>query len=228
MALDIIGLMVRHGPEAAISSLSREKKPLPSKEAPFSERLFERSTDWDPTFRTTNRWFDRLATASRIKDFGERRRETTAIMEDVKLLKRSVEATGWLKQLAMDAVSRGERFGDIMVCLMLPSSDRVANSADRIEQVLCNHRVAFALAAYHSDHKRYPPNLDSLAPKYLDRIPDDLFSGKALIYRLEDDGYLLYSVGPNGVDDGGASFEDQPRGDDIRIRIPIPPPLEKK
>jgi hypothetical protein len=111
-----------------------------------------------------------------------------------------------------------------MVGMMLPGYEKRQESADRIEQVQRNLYLAFALAAYHGDHGRYPAKLDELAPKYLEKIPNDLFSGKPLIYRLEDDGYLLYSVGPNGVDDDGRGHDDQPRGDDISIRIPVPVP----
>ena len=45
-------------------------------------------------------------------------------------------------------------------------------------------------------------------PEQLERLPDDPFSGKPLVYRLTDEGFRLYSVGPNGVDDGGKSLED--------------------
>jgi hypothetical protein len=61
-----------------------------------------------------------------------------------------------------------------------------------------------------------------LAPKYLKRIPSDLFSGQALIYRPNEDGYLLYSVGVNGKDEDGRGHDDEPAGDDLSVRIPLP------
>ena len=105
---------------------------------------------------------------------------------------------------------------------MLPAFDKYYDSFERIGQAEHNLHVAFALAAFHSDHGHYPAALVELAPKYLEKIPDDLFSGKPLIYRLEGDGYLLYSVGPNGLDDNGN--DEVPLGDDIRVRIPVPVP----
>ena len=53
-------------------------------------------------------------------------------------------------------------------------------------------------------------------------MPSDLFSGKALIYRPAKNGYLLYSVGLNGRDDGGRSSADTPPGDDPHVRMPLP------
>jgi hypothetical protein len=58
-----------------------------------------------------------------------------------------------------------------------------------------------------------------LVPEHLERLPDDPFSGKPLVYRLTDEGFRLYSVGPNGVDDGGKSCDDgDPEDDDEWFR----------
>jgi hypothetical protein len=45
-----------------------------------------------------------------------------------------------------------------------------------------------------------------------------------LIYWLEGKGILLFSIGPNGVDVGGRGAEDDPRGDDLSVRLPVPRP----
>jgi hypothetical protein len=58
------------------------------------------------------------------------------------------------------------------------------------------------------------------AAAHLPAMPDDLFSGKPLIYKPEAGGYLLYSVGVNGKDDGGRTFDDAPPGDDLVVRMP--------
>lgn len=66
-----------------------------------------------------------------------------------------------------------------------------------------------ALRRHHLDTGRYPAKLADLSPKYLKQIPADPFGGKALRYRLVDNGksYLLYSIGPNLKDDGGKPGE---------------------
>ncbi|MHC4092328.1 MAG: hypothetical protein ACYSVY_18995, partial [Planctomycetota bacterium] len=46
--------------------------------------------------------------------------------------------------------------------------------------------------------------VDELVPQYLEAIPSDPYVGRPLCYRRQDSGdYLLYSVGPNEIDDGG-------------------------
>jgi hypothetical protein len=58
-------------------------------------------------------------------------------------------------------------------------------------------------------------------------VPTDLYSGKALIYRPSENGYLLYSVGVNGLDEQGRGRDDTPPGDDPSIRMP-PRELQRK
>jgi len=152
--------------------------------------------------------------------------EMAAIDQDLQALKRQVDAAGVIEKSFMGSRSRGEMIGNIMILLVLPSFTKVQIAADRCEQDQRNLHLAFALAAYKCDQGLYPAKLDELAPKYLQAIPGDLFSGKPPIYRLNDKGYLLYSVGENGVDDGGRGNDDFPRGDDLSIRMPVARPSE--
>ena len=76
--------------------------------------------------------------------------------------------------------------------------------------------VELALANYRDEHGKYPRTLADLVPGELERLPNDPFSGKPLVYRLTDEGFRLYSVGPNGVDDGRKSGGNgDGEGDDV-------------
>jgi hypothetical protein len=71
--------------------------------------------------------------------------------------------------------------------------------------------VQFALRAYYLDHHAYPSELKILAPVYLPSVPLDPFSeNKPLKYKDEGQKYLLYSVGPDAVDNGGAPIDNNP------------------
>ena len=64
--------------------------------------------------------------------------------------------------------------------------------------------VALALRAYRLEHGTYPASLDALVPSYLPAVPDDPFALSSLLhYRRTKQSYVLYSVGPDGKDDGG-------------------------
>lgn len=62
-----------------------------------------------------------------------------------------------------------------------------------------------ALTEYRRDVGRYPEQLDRLVPRYLHRLPIDYGDRQPLRYRTEGEEYILYSVGVNGVDDGGVA-----------------------
>jgi hypothetical protein len=64
----------------------------------------------------------------------------------------------------------------------------------------------------------YPGGLNDLQERYLAEIPLDPFSGESFRYIVEPPDYLLYSVGPNGIDEEGRGSSDVPKGDDIRCR----------
>jgi len=66
-----------------------------------------------------------------------------------------------------------------------------------------------ALRAYRLDHGTYPAALSALTPGYLKAVPDDPFAlSGPLRYKLAGAKFVLYSVGPDGKDDGGKPIFD--------------------
>jgi ABC-type transport system involved in multi-copper enzyme maturation permease subunit len=79
--------------------------------------------------------------------------------------------------------------------------------------------VMTALERYRRAHQRWPENLDALVPAFLPRgVPKDPYDGLPLRYRSVANGVVIYSVGPDGRDDGGVHLTQ------IRISSPGPPP----
>jgi len=98
-----------------------------------------------------------------------------------------------------------------------PISDMLAPSFwnTRIRETEANTQnallmVTLALRAYKMEHGVYPATLAALAPNYLQAVPDDPFAlSGALRYKRQGARYILYSVGPDGKDDGGAAIFDR-------------------
>jgi hypothetical protein len=63
--------------------------------------------------------------------------------------------------------------------------------------------VELALRCYQAEHGKPPEQLKELSPEFLKEIPLDPFNGKPLVYRPQGTNWVLYSVGPDRVDDGG-------------------------
>ncbi len=60
-----------------------------------------------------------------------------------------------------------------------------------------------AIRRYQLDHHRLPATLAELVPGYLNFVPQDPFGGRPIVYRPDSAGPILYSIGPDGRDDGG-------------------------
>src|SRR5262249_5839513 len=198
---------------------------------PQAERFLLDNIDWDAVLRNLNRWADRVAAALRVKDRHERKKTLARLGRELEELDKTiateVRAARKEPRAKKSAKAFGKSIGDTFICLTFSSLLHLQKSVERTEQRHANLRVAFALAAYRSEHGRYPAKLNELAPKYLAKVPGDLFSGKALVYRPSEKGYLLYSVGVNGKDDEGRGDDDDPPGDDLAVRMPLPKPSRR-
>lgn len=77
--------------------------------------------------------------------------------------------------------------------------------------------TAIALKRFQLKNGKWPATLAGLSPEFLPSVPVDPCDGKPLKYHANSDGtYLLYSVGENGVDDGGDPTNIAPPGFAIR------------
>jgi hypothetical protein len=184
--------------------------------------------DWTPAMQTMNKFYTRMATAMRIKDRAKREKELDKLeteLEETVKKNRAANGEADLKKLIKDggpAKVAGKQIGDVLIGLLAPAVRKVQQAHDRILQVQANLEVAFALTAYRKDTGRYPAKLADIAPKYLASVPGDLFAGKPLIYKPSEKGYLFYSIGVNGKDDGGRWYTDDPPGDDPGVKMPLP------
>jgi type II secretory pathway pseudopilin PulG len=80
-------------------------------------------------------------------------------------------------------------------------------ASEETQNALLN--LALALRAYRMEHGTYPSDLGQLVPAYIAHVPNDPFAhSDPLIYRKEADDYVLYSIGPDGVDNAGRAIEN--------------------
>ena len=98
---------------------------------------------------------------------------------------------------------------DPVVQLIYPGFDSIQFSEVKAETMNGLLLITLALRAYRLEHGRYPNALAELAPSYLKQIPGDLFALQgSYTYRNKGTEFVLYSIGPDGKDDGGAPIDD--------------------
>lgn len=86
---------------------------------------------------------------------------------------------------------------------------RLAFERNDVQAALLLTQVA--LRGHHLEKGAYPDTLQNLVPNFLSNVPLDPFDvQKPLRYHRVGDSYLLYSIGPDGVDNKGVPIDNQP------------------
>jgi hypothetical protein len=107
----------------------------------------------------------------------------------------------------------GRRY--FLLCMVVPAVARFVQQSDAVQCHVAGTALQLAVEGYRAEHGSLPPALDALVPSWLDAVPTDPYSGRPFVYRLvpaaeNERGYVLYSVGADGKDDGGASDSLEP------------------
>lgn len=181
------------------------------------DRVPAAAIDWNLILRIGNSWYDRTAEAVGKSPRTERQKAVSEITEDLQKLEKSTKgfASFSLLMLGNPRQAVSERLSHIFVTLFLPATNACVIAEDRAIMQVEFTKLAFALAAYRAEQGSYPTKLADLVPKYIAKVPKDIFNDAEPHYRQEGNGYLLYSVGDNGKDDGGKGLENERRGDDF-------------
>jgi hypothetical protein len=89
--------------------------------------------------------------------------------------------------------------------LLIPALDSARSSSLRASALTRLLAIDLAIRGYEARHSAVPDRLDQLVPEFLDAVPADPFTGGPFVYRAAETGpgFVLYSVGPDGQDDGG-------------------------
>lgn len=191
--------------------------------AEIQDKYFNRGLPWDAALKESNAWYDRYINILNVTGRDKRDQEFKKLQQDiVRIRLQFVTNKNQLTEKWLKPESRASLLADMFRAFYFPGLVTGEVSADLQTQSERNLRVAIALARYRQEQHKYPEKLAELMPKYVATIPQDVFTDKDLVYRRTDQGYLFYSVGINGKDDGGRTRDDKPSGDDIVVRMPLP------
>lgn len=173
----------------------------------LSNRVFQYvPVNFNATLRTTNALYDRLVAAAKRPAYPDQ-------IAGIRDVQHTIETT-------VEGTFINLRPGMFLVSNLFPAFDRACILEAASLEYRDLARTAAALARYRALHHAYPPTLAALSPS----PPRDRFTGAPLQYTPAPPGYLLYSVGPNGIDNGGQYRGLGTVSDDLAIRTPPPPP----
>ena len=112
-----------------------------------------------------------------------------------------------MEEEMLDLKSSFLSFRHAIALMMLPGLDKYALKVSQTQAALDQSAIVAALERYRLAEGSYPKKLAALRPKFIAKIPGDLFHDQGLVYRInEDNSFTLYSTGYNGTDDNGEFF----------------------
>jgi hypothetical protein len=124
-----------------------------------------------------------------------------------------VKGPAWEQQSKLKALDQHTEDMPPLARLLTPALTKIGEAYLRSKARLECAIAAIGVERYRLQFKKWPDSLDQVvAAKLLDKVPTDVYDGKALRYRKFDKGVVVYSVGLDGnyrgdVLDGDANVE---------------------
>jgi hypothetical protein len=164
--------------------------------------------DWNVVLKKVNEFHDRATAAARTADRAARRQALANIEDDFQQLERGTNTSSMLAAATNPAV-RNEMVAGRLLADYLGFVEIALNAQDYANADLTLTRFAAALALFRAEHGAYPEKLDELIPNIFTSLPGGPYGANTFIYKRIGAGYLLYSTGPNGQDDGGSNGQQK-------------------
>jgi hypothetical protein len=119
-----------------------------------------------------------------------------------------------VKHMESLGASMRKSAGVLSMVRWLPSWEHMFRSVASHQTMARQALLWCAIERFRLKHGRIPDKLSELTPKFIDAVPCDPVTGLPLVYaRKGDKDYLLYSIGWNGLDDGGVTRKRNTEGD---------------
>jgi len=203
------------------------------------------AADWNVTLIKGNQIYDQLASACREPTSAARQSACQAFEQELYLLEQETHGFHNFALASISPAKRSNMLAASIIALLSPVFGASSEAEDRSRANLELLQLAAVLTVYRAKNGEYPDRLDQLVPDVIPSLPVDLYHAKPFLYQRDVEGYLLYSTGANGIDDGGSHeqlsiFQGQelpehdeaaaenhrqkiPTGaDDLSIRMPRP------
>jgi hypothetical protein len=177
--------------------------------------------DWDEPLRVCNQWYDRAVQAMGIKSRGQRLEALHRLSDQLGALRDSTADPRILEdRLAIvDRKERGAIIGELLTATLMTSFAQSREAEDRVTARSRLSRLGMALVCHRAEQGRLPASLDDLNPRIVEPGLTDPFTDKAFVYKPDENGFLLYSLGSNEQDDGGRTYGEEEGVDDLVVLI---------
>lgn len=178
-------------------------------------------SDINETLRYGNQMYDDLIAAMAPESHPERAARLAAIDDRVEGNAAMTRDTGALVKAYLFS-SRKELQaipGKVLTSLLMPAITQVEVAFTRASCYRPLLNTCFEVQKLVSSQGVVPVRPEDLPAA----APTDPFTGESVRMTADNRGLVLYSVGPNGRDDGGKTYREGPATDDVLVILPVVP-----
>ena len=168
-----------------------------------------KTIDWQECLTIVNHWYERASEVVKIVDPVKQEKELNVFNRELmQLRKAGRSSTNLVTTVLGTRRAKGKAVGEMMAYNLMPDLSLLLGVEQRRDTYMERVKVVLAVAGYKKDNGRFPENLEVLVPEYFPSVPKDCFSFSPIQYEViknddAEDSVLIYSVGKNGVDEGG-------------------------
>jgi ABC-type transport system involved in multi-copper enzyme maturation permease subunit len=131
-------------------------------------------------------------------------------------------------QVLLNTLQKSLTHRQHMVSLLGAWVGRFMQIAQRGQAQLRCTIVALAAERFRRQHGRWPDTLTELTPEYLEMVPVDPFDGLPLRWSRKKGHVVVYSIGPDGVDNGGVIDRERPLRNGIDVGVVLWDPDQRR
>ncbi|MDG2012249.1 MAG: hypothetical protein P8J33_02010 [Pirellulaceae bacterium] len=202
-----------------------------SSPAAFQKNLMRglvRSSDINTTLRVINQWFDRSASAANQPTIKQSLAAFEVIEDELSKFQPFDNWRSTVFSFVSGPKSRGQYIGNLLAAMLMPAGASLVRADFDVSTQDQLSEIAFAVSGYRSKYHKLPASLTMLVPEFLEQVELDQFDVGDIQYRFNETGFMVYSFGADGSDNGGrdASEVENRREYDIRISVGLQPAME--
>lgn len=160
--------------------------------------------NWNLVLVRINEFFDMIEAAANEPEGPKRNDAVEQVMDTIDEMN-AFAVSPFSTDLLFSRGARSERIADVLMSLLVPALEAALTAERRTSTQVDLALLAIALEVHRLEEGAYPARLEELVPGVLEELPVDPFGPTPYAYRITEDGYLIYSIGPNGKDDDGSN-----------------------
>ncbi len=124
------------------------------------------------------------------------------------------------KLLWKECQDKAKFHGGILLAIFSPTGEAVGTMLTLADARRQTARLGVAIYLYAEKNGHLPEKLNDLTPDFILSLPADPFDDRLMKFKRTDQGIVIYSVGPDMVDDGGSPFDSNRQTGDVIFKVP--------